>query len=103
MTIPSAWKETALHLGLRAVDGVKATPVESITDTSNIDIIDIRHDSIETDLKEEILGSLAPKIGPKTLPTLLLYDSGGLQLFEEVCLSNMLQVGHTNQMVRLPT
>lgn len=51
---------------------------------SNIDIIDIRHDAVEVNLKDEILKSLRNESGIKTLPTLLLYDERGLQLFEEV-------------------
>lgn len=54
---------------------------ESIPD---IDILDIRGDAIEIDLKAEILSSLRPEIGLKNLPTLLLYDEKGLQIFEEV-------------------
>lgn len=50
----------------------------------NIDIIDIRHDAVEINLKDEIMSSLRPQSGPKTMPTLLLYDERGLQLFEEV-------------------
>lgn len=49
-----------------------------------VDIIDIRHDAVEISLKDEILSSLNPQEGPKRLPTLLLYDERGLQLFEEV-------------------
>ena len=49
-----------------------------------VDIIDIRHDAVELSLKDEILKSLKPEEGPKRLPTLLLYDERGLQLFEEV-------------------
>ncbi len=49
-----------------------------------VHIIDIRRDAIEIDLKKEILSSLKPAKGPKTMPTLLLYDEKGLQLFEEV-------------------
>jgi hypothetical protein len=51
---------------------------------SPIDIIDIRHDAVEVNLKDEILKSLRPESGIKTLPTLLLYNERGLQLFEEV-------------------
>ncbi|KAL2066365.1 hypothetical protein VTL71DRAFT_2436 [Oculimacula yallundae] len=49
-----------------------------------IDIIDIRHDAVELSLKDEILNSLKPQEGLKRLPTLLLYDERGLQLFEEI-------------------
>ena len=51
---------------------------------STIDIIDIRHDAVEVNLKDEVLKSLRPESGVKTLPTLLLYNERGLQLFEEV-------------------
>lgn len=54
---------------------------------SNIDIIDIRHDAVEVSLKDEILSSLRPETGPKKLPTLLLYDERGLQIFEEVSIT----------------
>jgi uncharacterized SAM-dependent methyltransferase len=55
---------------------------------SNFDIIDIRHDAVEIKLKDEILNSLRPTNGLKTLPTLLLYNERGLQLYEDVCLPN---------------
>jgi hypothetical protein len=51
---------------------------------SKIDIIDIRHDAVEINLREEISKSLDPGAGPKTIPTLVLYDERGLQLFEKV-------------------
>ena len=50
-----------------------------------VDIIDIRQVAAEANLKEEILTMfLHPKQGLRKLPTLLLYDERGLQLFEEV-------------------
>ncbi len=49
-----------------------------------VNIIDIRRASVETSLRDEIVSLFAPKVGPRTLPTLLLYDEKGLQLFEEV-------------------
>lgn len=54
------------------------------TITSDIDIIDIRSDAIEMDLKVEILSMLKPTKGPREMPTLLLYDEKGLQIFEKV-------------------
>ena len=53
---------------------------------SNINILDIRGDQnkVKTSLKDDILSMLRPEKGPKTMPTLLLYDERGLQLFEEV-------------------
>lgn len=48
-------------------------------------IIDIRSDRAGIELKEEIRKGLHPsKGGNKTLPTLLLYDSEGLKLFEAI-------------------
>ncbi len=52
--------------------------------TSDINIIDIRYDTIETDLEHEIWSMLKPVKGPKKMPTLLLYDEKGLQIFEKV-------------------
>ncbi|KAI1775237.1 C-type lectin protein [Hypoxylon cercidicola] len=50
----------------------------------NADIIDIRQAAVEINLKEEIPKLLRPQEGPRKLPTLLLYDEKGLQLFEEI-------------------
>ncbi|TVY75742.1 Ergothioneine biosynthesis protein [Lachnellula suecica] len=50
---------------------------------SKIDIIDIRRNAVEMNLKGEILSSLKPESGPKKMPTLILYNEQGLQLFEE--------------------
>lgn len=50
----------------------------------NVDIIDIRQASVEINIKEEIHKLIRPQEGPRRLPTLLLYDEKGLQLFEEV-------------------
>jgi hypothetical protein len=54
------------------------------TITSDIDIIDIRCDAIEMDLKVEIISMLKPAKGPRKMPTLLLYNDRGLQIFEKV-------------------
>ena len=59
-----------------------STPVKK---QSSFDIIDIRREDGDIDLKEEISTLINPEEGPRTLPTLLLYDKKGLQLFEEVC------------------
>jgi hypothetical protein len=67
------WKSKALAVAM------KTSPAKQ----SNIDIIDIRHDAVETNLREEVLASLRPLSGPKKMPTLLLYDERGLQLFEK--------------------
>ncbi|CAI4216969.1 unnamed protein product [Parascedosporium putredinis] len=48
------------------------------------DIIDIRRTLVEMNLKDEIFTLFEPAAGPRKLPTLLLYNEKGLQLFEEV-------------------
>lgn len=60
----------------------------------HLDIIDIRRGELEINLKEDILSSFSPEDGPRTLPTLLLYDDKGLQLFEEVRLKAHLQAAN---------
>jgi L-histidine Nalpha-methyltransferase / hercynylcysteine S-oxide synthase len=50
----------------------------------HLDIIDIRQAAVELNLKEEIHQLLRPQEGPRKLPTLLLYNEKGLQLFEQV-------------------
>ncbi|KAL1843374.1 hypothetical protein VTJ49DRAFT_1961 [Mycothermus thermophilus] len=52
--------------------------------SSNHDIIDIRYTSVELNLKAEVLSLFHNKDGPRKLPTLLLYDERGLQLFEKI-------------------
>lgn len=49
-----------------------------------VDIIDIRRAAVEINLKDEILSMFQAKNGPRQLPTLLLYNARGLQLFEQV-------------------
>lgn len=53
-----------------------------------LDIIDIRCAAVEINLKDEINTLFKPKDGPRKLPTLLLYDERGLQLFEEARLAS---------------
>lgn len=48
------------------------------------DIIDIRGPQVEYNLKDDIEKLFNPAKGPRKLPTLLLYDEKGLQLFEDV-------------------
>jgi hypothetical protein len=48
-------------------------------------IIDIRSDVEESSIRDDILSGLQPPSGQmKQMPTLLLYDSVGLKLFEEI-------------------
>ncbi|KAK7956797.1 uncharacterized protein PG986_006019 [Apiospora aurea] len=49
-----------------------------------VDIIDIRQAAVEINLKEEIHKLFRPEEGPRKLPTLLVYDEKGLQLFEQI-------------------
>jgi hypothetical protein len=49
-----------------------------------LDVIDIRHAAVEVNLKAEVLSLFCTRDGPRKLPTLLLYDERGLQLFEKV-------------------
>ncbi|KAK8028756.1 hypothetical protein PG991_005812 [Apiospora marii] len=50
----------------------------------DVDIIDIRQAAVEINLKEEIHKLFRPEEGPRKLPTLLVYDEKGLQLFEQI-------------------
>ncbi|KAK8118994.1 uncharacterized protein PG998_003620 [Apiospora kogelbergensis] len=51
---------------------------------TDVDIIDIRQAAVEINLKEEIHKLFRPEEGPRKLPTLLVYDEKGLQLFEQI-------------------
>lgn len=62
-----------------------------------IDIIDIRQHVIDMDLSNDIKSMLKPKRGPKEMPTMLLYDEAGLQIFEEVGTSELLS--HTGDLL----
>lgn len=51
----------------------------------DLDIIDIRSNKVDFDLKDEVVRMINPLDGgARKLPTLLLYDERGLQLFEDV-------------------
>ncbi|KAK4140359.1 C-type lectin protein [Dichotomopilus funicola] len=54
------------------------------TTAPGLDIIDIRRVAVEINLKTEVLSQFRARNGPRTLPTLLLYDEKGLQLFEKI-------------------
>jgi hypothetical protein len=86
---PSASSGTSGRLEAKAAYMAKSLGSKAVSNSVNIskiDIIDIRRDAVEINLKEDVLTSLRPESGPKQLPTLLLYDERGLQLFEEVSL-----------------
>ncbi|KAI0525916.1 DUF323 domain protein [Xylaria bambusicola] len=59
-------------------------PRQAATETPLVDIIDIRQDTTKADLKEEIHRLFQSQERPRKLPTLLLYDEKGLQLFEKI-------------------
>ncbi|KAF4630265.1 hypothetical protein G7Y89_g7876 [Cudoniella acicularis] len=88
MTIPSASSDAVDYVveGKEAQNSGPSGSLENgkLTNVPNVDIIDIRQDAVEINLKEEILDNLRPLKGIKKLPTLLLYNDRGLQLFEEI-------------------
>lgn len=57
-------------------------PCKGIRSLDNI--IDIRGEHAVIDLEKAVETMMNPKEGPRQLPTLLLYDEKGLQLFEDV-------------------
>jgi EasF-like predicted methyltransferase len=82
---------------IAAMPSLVATPIEPISFQSGqrgfsrttgkkpaLDIIDIRQATVEINLQEEIDTLFRPDEGPRKLPTLLLYDEKGLQLFEKI-------------------
>jgi len=85
MAIPSSMNGVSRRSGADIASSAK--PLLSLhksPDVPELDIIDIRHDAVEISIKDDILSQLRPESGLKHLPTLLLYDERGLQLFEEV-------------------
>ncbi len=89
MAIPSTSNSVLDPIAAKTIQRAKILDLPSVSNSEQIpsvDIIDIRHDAVELNLKEEILTSLRPQKGPKQLPTLLLYDERGLQLFEQASL-----------------
>jgi uncharacterized SAM-dependent methyltransferase len=70
---------------LGAIKEKKGVPdLRTATAGSDLDIIDIRHAAVEINLKAEVLSMFHARDAPRKLPTLLLYDERGLQLFEKV-------------------
>ncbi|ESZ95365.1 DUF323 domain protein [Sclerotinia borealis F-4128] len=85
MTIPSTSNGAVEDILGISPHVTKVTGVKSRSrHNSTFNIIDIRHDGAEIALKDEILASLKPQSGLKSLPTLLLYDERGLQIYEEI-------------------
>lgn len=65
---------------------VKPAPkaLNASTNNKNVNITDIRQAAVEGSLKDEIEKLFHPQEGPRKLPTMLLYDETGLQLFEKI-------------------
>lgn len=79
--VPTAFAPTT-KAPRTGVQGAVSTHRENV-----LDIIDIRCAAVEINLKDEINTLFKLKDGPRQLPTLLLYDEQGLQLFEEASLA----------------
>lgn len=71
---------------------IKATKQQAVQPVGKhvLDIIDIRRVAVETNLKDDIISMWNPTNGPRRLPTLLLYNERGLQLFEDVSADRVL-------------
>lgn len=72
----------------------KGLPKLQTTLKQKLNIIDIRRVAVEANLKSELLSLFCTKDGPRKLPTLLLYDERGLQLFEKASPSPSLAAAH---------
>ncbi|EDN92656.1 hypothetical protein SS1G_08519 [Sclerotinia sclerotiorum 1980 UF-70] len=97
MTVRSASKGNAEDISSISPHVTKVTGlISNSKHNSNFNIIDIRHDGAEIELKDEILASLRPKSGLKSLPTLLLYSERGLQIYEEVVITYLSEYYLTN-------
>lgn len=59
-------------------------PAVKDSSSAAADIIDIRGQQVDFNIKEDVVAQMNPIDGPRSLPTLLLYDEKGLQLFENV-------------------
>lgn len=70
--------------GVVPVDKATRSVTPPPASSANLDIIDIRCAAVEINIKEEINSLFKAQDGPRRLPTLLLYDERGLQLFEAV-------------------
>ncbi|KAH7159828.1 C-type lectin protein [Dactylonectria estremocensis] len=75
--MPSVTSAIAVCVQAKSLANAKPPP-------NSPEIIDIRGEHVEFNLKDDIISSFNPDEGPRTLPTLLLYNEKGLQLFEEI-------------------
>lgn len=79
-----ATETTVVSNGVAPVDKAGRTETAPPASSPNLNIIDIRCAAVEINIKEEINSLFKAQDGPRRLPTLLLYDERGLQLFEAV-------------------
>ena len=70
--------------GVAPVDKAGKTGAPPPASSPNLNIIDIRCAAVEINIREEINSLFKAQDDPRRLPTLLLYDERGLQLFEAV-------------------
>ncbi|KAH8808957.1 C-type lectin protein [Xylogone sp. PMI_703] len=82
MAIPTI--DRSPHLGEATTRKAVANAPPTTNQKSKFELIDIRQAAVEINLKDEILSLVQPQHGPKTMPTLLLYDERGLQIFEKI-------------------
>ncbi|KAK1506659.1 hypothetical protein CTAM01_02991 [Colletotrichum tamarilloi] len=73
-------QDSVSHASIKANKQLAVQPVGK----HGLDIIDIRRVAVETNLKDDIISMWNPTNGPRRLPTLLLYNERGLQLFEDI-------------------
>jgi hypothetical protein len=76
-----ATPEEALHRS--ALPRAKPQP-DKLVSSPDDNIIDIRRVALEINLKDDILNMWNDDSAPRKLPTMLLYNERGLQLFEDV-------------------
>jgi hypothetical protein len=79
--------DTRIHAIIMTVateTAVGSNGVATVDKSVDLNIIDIRCDAVEINIKEEINSLFKAQDAPRRLPTLLLYNERGLQLFEAV-------------------
>lgn len=76
--MPSVTTSQPATVQTKTLANIKQSPPKELG------IIDIRGHNGNFNLKEDVMSMFSPNEGPRRLPTLLLYDERGLQLFEEV-------------------
>lgn len=85
----AATQTTVVSNGVAPGDKAGRTGTSPSASSPNLNIIDIRCAAVEINIKEEINTLFKAQDGPRRLPTLLLYDERGLQLFEAVRLLSL--------------